>query len=26
LFFADDRIVIDSAEGLRTVTLHQVEK
>ena len=26
LFFADDRIVIDSAEGMRTVTLHRVEK
>jgi lipopolysaccharide export system protein LptA len=26
LFFADDRIVIDSAEGLRTLTLHRVEK
>jgi lipopolysaccharide export system protein LptA len=26
LFFADDRILIDSAEGLRTLTLHRVEK
>ncbi len=26
LFFADDRIVIDSAEGLRTLTLHRVGK
>ena len=25
-FFADDRIVVDSAEGTKTVTLHQVEK
>jgi len=25
-FFADDRIVVDSEEGLRTVTLHRVEK
>ena len=26
LFFADDRIVVDSAEGLRTLTLHRVGK
>ena len=26
LFFADDRIVVDSAEGSRTLTLHTVEK
>jgi lipopolysaccharide export system protein LptA/lipopolysaccharide export system protein LptC len=25
-FFADDRILVDSADGSRTVTLHQVEK
>jgi lipopolysaccharide export system protein LptA len=25
-FFADDRILVDSADGARTVTLHQVEK
>jgi len=25
-FFADDRIVVDSEEGSRTVTLHRVEK
>jgi lipopolysaccharide export system protein LptA len=25
-YFADDRIVVDSADGLKTVTLHQVEK
>jgi hypothetical protein len=25
-FFGDDSINIDSAEGLRTLTLHQVEK
>ncbi len=25
-FFADDRIVVDSAEGSKTVTLHRVEK
>jgi len=25
-YFADDRIVVDSAEGSKTVTLHQVEK
>jgi LPS export ABC transporter protein LptC len=25
-FFADDRIIVDSADGARTVTLHQVEK
>ena len=25
-YFADDRIVVDSAEGSRTVTLHRVEK
>ncbi len=25
-FFADDRIVVDSADGSKTVTLHQVEK
>jgi lipopolysaccharide export system protein LptA len=25
-FFADDRILVDSADGLKTVTLHQVEK
>ena len=26
LFFSDDRIVVDSAEGLRTLTLHRVGK
>lgn len=25
-YFADDRILVDSADGLKTVTLHQVEK
>jgi lipopolysaccharide export system protein LptA len=25
-YFADDRIVVDSADGSKTVTLHQVEK
>ncbi len=25
-YFADDRIVVDSADGVKTVTLHQVEK
>ncbi len=25
-FFADDRIIVDSAEGSKTVTLHRVEK
>jgi LPS export ABC transporter protein LptC len=25
-YFADDRIVVDSADGAKTVTLHQVEK
>jgi lipopolysaccharide export system protein LptA len=25
-YFADDRIIVDSADGLKTVTLHQVEK
>ena len=25
-YFADDRIVVDSADGTKTVTLHQVEK
>jgi lipopolysaccharide export system protein LptA len=25
-FFADDRIVVDSAEGSKTITLHRVEK
>ena len=25
-FFADDRIVVDSADGSKTVTLHRVEK
>jgi hypothetical protein len=25
-FLADDKIVIDSEEGSRTLTLHQVEK
>ena len=25
-YFADDRIVVDSAEGSKTVTLHRVEK
>jgi lipopolysaccharide export system protein LptA len=26
LFYADDTIVVDSAEGLRTLTLHRVGK
>jgi len=25
-YFADDRILVDSADGMKTVTLHQVEK
>ena len=26
LFFADDKILVDSADGLRTLTMHRVEK